>query len=47
VVNLQRHWVDCLRTGKTPENNGEENLLTVQLVEGAYISVETQTIYRS
>jgi D-apiose dehydrogenase len=47
VVNLQRHWVDCLRTGKTPENNGEENLLTVQLVEGAYISAETQTIYRS
>ena len=46
VVEAQRHWVECLQTGKTPENSGKENLLTLQLVEGAYTSAETQSVYR-
>jgi predicted dehydrogenase len=47
VVNIQRHWVECLRTGKTPENSAEENLETYRLVEGAYISAETGNLYRA
>lgn len=46
VVNIQRHWVDCLRSGKTPENAGRENLRTLRWVEGAYISAQSGEVYR-
>jgi predicted dehydrogenase len=47
VVRIQTHWVESLRTGRTPENSAEENLETYRLVEGAYISAETGIVYRA
>jgi len=38
VLTTQRHWVACLRTGRTPETSGEDNLRTYALVDAAYQS---------
>jgi predicted dehydrogenase len=38
VVNIQRHWVDCLRTGRAPATSGADNLKTLALVFAAYES---------
>ena len=38
VLNIQRHWVECLRTGAPPATRGEDNLRTSALVEAAYES---------
>jgi predicted dehydrogenase len=46
VVTLQRHWVDCLRTGRTPETSGADTLRTMELTLGAYESLETGLPYR-
>ena len=46
VVNLQRHWVECLRTGRTPETSGADTLRTMELTLGAYESLETGLPYR-
>ncbi len=46
VYQIQRHWVECLRAGETPENSAEENIDTYRLVEGAYDSAETGRFYR-
>lgn len=45
ALHIQRHWVDCLQTGQTPENSGEDNLRSLELVFGAYESAETNTAY--
>jgi D-apiose dehydrogenase len=36
VVAIQKHWVDCLATGKEPATSGADNLKTFALVEAAY-----------
>jgi len=41
VVNIQRHWVDCLETGREPATSGADNLKTLDLVFKAYESAET------
>lgn len=41
VVNIQRHWVDCLKTGREPATSGADNLRTLDLVFKAYESAET------
>lgn len=41
VLNIQRHWVDCLRTGQEPATSGADNLKTIDLVFKAYESAET------
>lgn len=41
VVAIQQHWIDCLRTGASPETSGEDNLRTLELVFGAYEAAET------
>lgn len=46
VVAIQTHWVECLRTGRKPENSAEENLETYRLVEGAYLAAEQGMVYR-
>ncbi len=46
VVAIQRHWVACLRGEQTPETSGEDNLRTLELVDGAYASAASGTIYR-
>jgi len=38
VVNIQRHWVECLRGGRAAETSGRDNLQTLKLVEAAYAS---------
>jgi D-apiose dehydrogenase len=41
VVNIQRHWVDCLKTGREPATSGADNLKTLDLVFKAYESADT------
>ncbi|MEO1091390.1 MAG: Gfo/Idh/MocA family oxidoreductase [Pseudomonadota bacterium] len=41
VLNIQRHWIDCLRTGGAPATSGADNLETLDLVFKAYRSAET------
>jgi predicted dehydrogenase len=36
VQRIQQHWVDCLRSGKSPATSGGDNLKTFALVEAAY-----------
>ena len=38
VRAIQRHWIDCLRDGGTPDTSGADNLKTLALVERAYES---------
>jgi D-apiose dehydrogenase len=38
VLNTQRHWVECLRAGRTPQTSGADNLRTYALVTAAYRS---------
>jgi predicted dehydrogenase len=45
ALHIQRHWVECLRSGRTPENVGEDNLRTLELVFGAYESAENNIAY--
>ena len=40
VVNIQQHWVDSLRAGKTPDTSGADNLKSLRLVFKAYESAE-------
>lgn len=46
VYNIQRHWVDCLHTGRTPETSGEDTLRVMDLTLGAYESAETGQVYQ-
>ena len=41
VVNIQRHWVDCLKTKREPATSGADNLETLDLVFKAYQSAES------
>ncbi len=47
VVNTQRHWVECLRRDKETETSGRQNLRTLEMVFGAYESVEKGVIYHA
>ncbi|MEQ5870810.1 Gfo/Idh/MocA family oxidoreductase [Sagittula sp. NFXS13] len=38
VLLIQKHFVDCLRSGAAPETSGQDNLRTFALVEAAYLS---------
>jgi predicted dehydrogenase len=46
VLNTQRHWVECLKTGREPETSGRDNLKTYALVEAAYESAATYRAVR-
>jgi predicted dehydrogenase len=41
VVNIQRHWIECLAAGQEAETSGADNLQTLKLVLAAYESAET------
>ena len=41
VVNIQRHWLDCLQHGREPATSGADNLRTLELVFAAYESART------
>lgn len=36
VLNIQGHWLECLREGRQPQTSGEDNLRTLALVYDAY-----------
>jgi D-apiose dehydrogenase len=38
VLNIQAHWLECLRDGREPQTSGRDNLRTLALVEAAYAS---------
>ncbi|CAG4918013.1 Gfo/Idh/MocA family protein [Paraburkholderia gardini] len=38
VLNIQRHWIECLRNGCEPATSGRDNLKTLTLVEATYLS---------
>jgi predicted dehydrogenase len=40
VVNIQAHWLACLRSGTDPQTSGADNLRTLRLVYAAYESAE-------
>lgn len=40
VIAIQRHWVECLRSGTEPATSGADNLRTLDLVLKAYDSAE-------
>ncbi len=44
VVEIQRHWIECLRTGEAPATSGADNLRTLQLVFAAYRSAATNAV---
>lgn len=46
VVNVQRHWIECLDTGATPETSGADTLRVLDLTLGAYQSLESGEPYR-
>jgi predicted dehydrogenase len=41
VLNIQKHWLECLRTGEEPQTSGRDNLKTLALVEAAYAAAST------
>ena len=41
VLNIQRHWLECLRSGAAPSTSGADNLETLGLVFRAYESAAT------
>ena len=43
VVAIQRHFIDCLTTGREPETSGADNLKTLELVEASYASATSGT----
>ena len=45
VVAIQRHFVECLAEGRSPETSGADNLRTLALVEAAYLAArERRTV---
>jgi D-apiose dehydrogenase len=46
VLNIQRHWVECLRAAREPETSGRDNLKTYALVEAAYESAKSHRAVR-
>lgn len=44
VVRIQQHWVDCLREDREPETSGADNLKTLALVYGSYLSADENTL---
>jgi predicted dehydrogenase len=47
VINIQRHWLECLREGRPPATSGRDNLATFALVEAAYASAASGKPVRS
>jgi predicted dehydrogenase len=46
VSGVQRHWIECLDTGRTPETSGEDTLRLLDITLGAYESLATGLPYR-
>lgn len=46
VLEIQRHWAQCLRTEQEPSTSGTDNLNTFALVEAAYQSAASGKLVR-
>ncbi len=46
VLNVQRHWLECLQRGRMPDTSGADNLKTLELTFGAYRSAEEGEVVR-
>jgi len=46
VYFLQRHFVDCMRSGREFETNGPDYLKNVRIVEAAYESARSGDVVR-
>jgi D-apiose dehydrogenase len=46
VYALERHFVECMRSGVQFESNGEDYLKTVQVVDAAYESAARGQVVR-
>jgi predicted dehydrogenase len=46
VYFLQRHFVDCMRSGREFESNGDDYLETIEAVEAAYESARQGQVIR-
>jgi D-apiose dehydrogenase len=42
VLNIQAHWLDCLKNASEPQTSGADNFKTLRLVEKAYESAANQ-----
>ncbi|WP_027800662.1 Gfo/Idh/MocA family protein [Paraburkholderia dilworthii] len=48
VLDIQKHWIDCLRRGAEPATSGRDNLRTLALVEATYLSArEGRSVHMS
>jgi D-apiose dehydrogenase len=46
VYSIQRHWVECLDSGATPETSGRATLDLLDVTLGAYASAESGLPYQ-
>jgi len=46
VYFLQRHFVDCMQSGREFESNGVDYLKTIEVVEAVYSSAERGQVMR-
>ncbi len=46
ALDIQEHWVECLRDRKQPETSGEDNLRTIEIVFGSYESAKSGLPYK-
>lgn len=45
VVNVNRHWIECLKSGKEPETSGRDTLKLLDITLGAYESMDSGQIF--
>jgi hypothetical protein len=45
VVNVNRHWIECLKTGKVPETSGFDTLKLLDITLGAYESIDSGQVF--
>lgn len=46
VYTTQRHWIDCLTSGRAPETSGQDTLRLLDITLGAYASAENSSQYQ-
>ncbi len=46
VLATQRHWIECLKSGRESDTSGADNLKTYALCEAAYASAKTGEMVR-
>ena len=47
VYNTNRHFIECLRAGRQPETNGDDNLKVMELTFGAYEALEKGVVFKA